>query len=186
MGIRKFMSLYEKFFNYLLSLGFISLLLIILSSLLLISSMVLSNDTSIGKHVIGTRTLLEDIHEVQEVSLGISNSSEGVSVDFESLVEAKKLGVGVDEVVNLNINENKSILTLVVPSEISNKDNIYYELLKNNSVLKKGDLIVYGDDKKLASFILMDEEKILVNDFDESEIFSVSLDEKIGKVFLVK
>ena len=50
--------------NYFLTLGFIVLIIIFLSSIIIISRFVLSEDNSIGKYVINTQNLLEDIEEV--------------------------------------------------------------------------------------------------------------------------
>lgn len=56
----------EKLVNYFLTVGFVIILLIILVSLLMISRFVLSEDSNLQRHVLSTKTLLEDIEEVEK------------------------------------------------------------------------------------------------------------------------
>lgn len=129
----------DKYLNYLFTLGFILLIVIFIVSIILISRVVLSEDTQLGEHVKSTKTLLEDIIQVDDIkNQTYLEKSDIFKLDFSEL--------NVTDIAFRNVNENKSILTVFLTSEIVKENEIYYIKIKDINSLQNNNLIAYKSD----------------------------------------
>ncbi len=145
-GFRK-----ENYLNYLLTLGFILTIILFLVSITTISRFVFSNSNSIGQHVIDTKNLLENIDEVQNSNLTNNkfiSSNPNYGIDNKIIIENKN----IIDYSYYNINENKSIISIRLNSNITKKGNIYYIKLNESSKIKNKENIVFLNPKILDEF----------------------------------
>jgi len=114
----------EQFVNYLLSIGFIFLVVLFLSSMIFISRFVLSTaEAPINQHIQITKNILDDIKEVKPSK----NESYGGHLSKESYLRVNYKNFNLEKPYFININKNKSIFTFRINGEIKNDNNIYYK-----------------------------------------------------------
>lgn len=137
----------DIYVNYLLTLGFILLIVTFLVTIISISRFVLSDSNSFTKHLKDTQNLLKDIDEVNKDK----NLSKNIN-QFDSNININnlyKLKVNNDRIIDYsdyNINQNKSIISFRINSDIKTYKNIYYIQIENKSKLKKRQIITYTID----------------------------------------
>lgn len=175
----------ESILNYFLILGFILVLVIFLSSIVLISRFVLSDVTPLGKHVQNTKDLLQDINEVEASTQQNENSSD-ITLNYDEIFIRKNHKIAeITNIARVNVNENKTIITMFIKAEVQNIDNIYFEIVKDPSSLTKGDMLIYGIDKKEGSFVSIEDDLLIIYDFKNKRIEKISRDDFIGKIILI-
>lgn len=171
----------EGYLNYLLTLGFILLIVIFIVSIVLISRIVFTDSTSIGEHVINTKDLLEDISDVKQPSNNTLN--------IEDLNIVKYNDLEISDISFHNINENKSVLTVFLNNEIETNEGYYYMKIKNIENLKKGANLVYyntnGDFIDCAFFVDFNKENLILTKDDE-KIIDIEKDKILGKFIYVE
>jgi len=137
----------DIYVNYLLTLGFILLIVTFLVTIISISRFVLSDSNSFTKHLKDTQNLLKNIDEVNKDK----NLSKNIN-QFDSNININnlyKLKVNNDRIIDYsdyNINQNKSIISFRINSDIKTYKNIYYIQIENKSKLKKRQIITYTID----------------------------------------
>ena len=179
----------DNYVNYLLTIGFVLLIISFIVGLTAISRVVLSDSTSIGEHVITTKNLLEDIDEVKMSAQDDSiNNSKIYTIDNNNYLEINNGGYNITDLSYLNINENKSIFTLMFDSEINNVGGVYYLDIKNITELKKGTVISYERENiiRLGNFVEFNDELIIVDFYDKQKIINIKYSEVLGRVILIK
>ena len=151
----------------------------------MISRFVLSDVTPLGKHVQNTKNLLQDINEVEASTLQNENSTED-SQNYDEIFrrENKKIA-DITDIAYVNVNENKSIVTMFIKGEVQNIGNIYFEIIRYPETLNKGDMLIYGIDKKEGRFIAIEKDLLIIYDFDNKKIEKISRDDFIGKIILI-
>lgn len=175
----------QKLFNYALSIGFIVLIVVFIFSLVVISRAVLSDTNPIRDYVENTRSLLDDVSDV-EVQI---DDVEGVQIDDRDLLRLKfnNYQENILEVADLNINENKSILTVVLNSKIGVRNNVYYLIVKNSSELNKGYEVVYediGGNLEFGKVFSVSGNDLKILNVDSKEILTINVNDILGKVLL--
>jgi hypothetical protein len=171
-------------FNYTLSIGFILLVMIFLISLVGISRSVLSDSETIRDHVQTTQDLLEDITEV-ELTVEENEKINGFNLGKNNIINYKQ---NILDISYININENKSIITLILDSELKEYNNVYYLKYKNLYEINKTDQIIYSLDNQIFfGKVLEIELNILkVLNFETKEIDKITFDKVLGKIIVKK
>jgi len=172
----------ENFLNYILSMGFIILIIIFLSSIVFISRYVLSNsDNVIENHVKITQIFLDDIKEVESItkSDNLSLNSNIENIDFFK-VNYNDFIVSKPHIINLK--DNTSIFTFYINGEIGNVDNTYYKKIKNLSVIDKKDIILY-EESRVGIVLEVKHEEVKVLNEKNNIVEVTSFDKILGKVF---
>ncbi len=138
----------ENIFNYTLSIGFVFLIVVFLISLIGITKYSLSNENPVKEHVTSTKSLIDDINEVEKSV---------VKKEDESKTEEVKTEPGDffitnfdDEIADLSylnmIKQQKGLVTFVFNSSIGVYENIYYVSLSDKYSIDKKDIIIYHVD----------------------------------------
>ncbi len=173
--------------RYLLTIGFTLFIFVILFLFLIVSRLVLSDVTPFGEHVKTTQNLLEDIDKVEKAVIQDPLIPENNTyTEKNSFVKFNYVNINITSIAYTNINENKSIITLVLDKEIEKTQNeLYYFKIKNLTTLEKGEIIVYDSlDPKLAEFIEFEEELAIVAEKDLKTIHKIEKTEILGRVLL--
>lgn len=171
----------DKLFNYTLSVAFILLIVIFLTSIISISRYVLSDGNAIQEHVVTTKNLLEDIERVEK-SVETQENTEIKTVT--SVSRNKKISNYDNNIIQtnyLNVNENKSILTFTLNKEIIELNGIYFTNYANKNEIEKSDIILYNV-KEQGSVLTKNDEKIKVFNFETSETEDIEFGNILGKI----
>ena len=177
----------DTFIRYLLTIGFTLLIFIILFLFLIVSRVVLSDVTPFGEHVKSTQNLLEDIDKVEKAVIFDSTKTiNNTYSEKNSFLKFNYVYVNIIDSSYTNINENKSIITLILDKEIyKTQNNIYYFKIDNLTTLRKGEILVYDKtEPKLAEFIEFESELVIIAEKDLKTIHKVNKDEIIGRILL--
>lgn len=171
----------EKIFNYMLTIGFVLLLVIFMVSLIGISRFVLADTSNFRQHVIDTSNLLQDIDEVERNTRLLENESQNL-ID-ENLISFKlsQKSYNIVDYSFAELNENKSVLVLHIDSEIFENNNhigIIPNSLENLSV---HDVIMYNGSK-VGSIVKINENTFEIFDFDGENIVSIFKEEVEGLI----
>ncbi|MCA9487094.1 hypothetical protein H6501_01620 [Candidatus Woesearchaeota archaeon] len=128
--------------NYLLTLGFISVIILFMLLLVQISRVVFENANVLGEHVIQTKGLLEDIEEVKEATNqeNYDETQHSAWKNKADLVQAACALPAQDSFV-LKVNSTKSVLGFTLPETVYTEDGLYYSELSERE--KEGDDKVY-------------------------------------------
>jgi len=178
----------QQFVNYLLTIGFIFLVVLFLTSIVFISRGVLSNPQFINSSVKDLKpNILENINEVETLTKITKNNTLNLplnKVDFD-FFKIQSNDFSLNDSFFLNINKNKSIISFRINGEIGSIGNrIFYKKIKNSSNILKKDIVVYSKSRigQVLSVNKDLEIKVLNLDTNKIEITNSSLIE--GRVFL--
>lgn len=175
-----FMKKNMKLINYFLSIGLTLLVVIFLISIITISRFVFSDVTPIGEHVINTKILLDDVNEVQK------SKEEGVNVSLtaDDFLRVSHLSLNITDFAYINVNEDKSIVTMFIDSEIGNIENTtYYVKIKDYGTLQRGEPVVYvGDWYRTAEFLSIRGTNAIVIDYEDDALVEIKVDDLVGRV----
>lgn len=146
-----------KLFNYILSIAFIVFIVLILGSLIFIGRYVLSEENVVGDYVTSTKSLLDDVNEVD---VPIDEVFSCTNVDQRN-IERFKFNSFEDSITGfsvLNVNKDKGIISFVFDSQIEQFGDLYYIVLKDETRLEEGFDVVYVTEE---------------NGFDYGRVFSI-------------
>ncbi len=169
----------EKLFNYMLSAAFILLIVIFLALMIQISRYVLRDDTILQEHVINTRDMLENIESIDK------NSEIKHTINQELSKKTLNIEKHIKEISYLNVNKDKSILTLILNSKINNIDCTYYLEINNFHELNTNNIVLYTNKENINKgviFVIENENTIKLYNLETSEIEVTSFENIIGKV----
>lgn len=169
-----------RIINYLLSIGLILLVMVFIISLMTISRFVLSDVTPVGIHVLNTKNLLQDINDVEKaasISSNLTSKLKGDSFNF--------IGFNVTDIAYVNVNKNKSIVTMFFDREIGNIGNVYYVKIKNPDIIQKGEILIYENEGiQIGEFVaITDGKELIVNNLEDDRVEQILGINLIGSVF---
>lgn len=170
----------DKLLNYTLSVGFILLIVIFLTSIISISRYVLSDGNAIQEHVVTTKNLLEDIERVEK-SVETQENTEIQTITTSKNKKIANYEKNIKQISYLNINENKSILTFTLNKEIKELNNINYIEYENQSFIEKNDVILYNVKEK-GVILTNNQEELKVFNFESSETEEIEFGNILGKI----
>lgn len=172
----------ERYLNYLFTLGFILLIVIFIVSIVLISRVVLSEKTTIGEHVKNTQLLLEDISQVEK------NYNNTFTQSPNRFLKLELSDLNVTDISYYTINENKSILTLILDSPIDKINNIYFIKIKDFNKVKNNEILVYNfnENIKFARFIGLENNLYIFSDLNNEKIEKVDKSQILGRLIYSK
>lgn len=134
----------KKVVNYILTLGFIFLLISFLSSLILISRIVLS-DADLQEHVVETKEILQEIEEIEKKTKAFENNTIRKTFNLNSTyVNSRLLEQLLLERYFTNTQKNTSILSFYLNSSIITKENNTYILTTS---VEEGEYIITNSSK---------------------------------------
>lgn len=175
--------------NYLMYIGLILLVIVFLILLVSISRFVLSDYNPIGAHVMNTKNLLEDINEVEKVAISTQNVTL-ISETGEDFFRLNYDGFNIRDVSYININENKSIVSMYFTSEIADiNDEIYYIKIKDIDNFEKGDIVLYNsiEEPRVGEFLSVDEQgKIIIVNQNTEKLEEASEEGILGRIFYIR
>lgn len=167
----------EQYFNYLGSLVFVSLILLFLFSLVFISRFALDDTGVLQDYVQSTKTLLDDIDEVQkEVESFNSNISR---VDLKN-IEIFDSSYGVIDSSYLNIKNTGAFFTLKFDHPIIEFNNYYLLDVDDNFTYFKGQRIIYGGNEGII--VEINDNTLEIYDLDTARINPVTKEGVLGVV----
>ncbi len=178
----------DFFVNYLGSLAFISIILLFLFSLLFISRFTLDEGGDLHNYVSSTKTLLDDIDEVEKNVNSINGS---VSNRF-SLYDVKLVGsdFGVLSESYINSNVGDSFFTLKFNYSILEFENYYIIDIDENFDFKNGQVVLFEEldnDLVYEAIVLSDETNYIeAYNVGESKIENVLKKTILGVVIYEK
>lgn len=160
---------YSQLVNYLFSLGFILLLIIIFLFMSYISKFVFSDNEAIKEHVISTREIFEEIGEVKrttEILQESNNVSKKNEYDTYEIPEISpnKLNYKIIDIAHVNINDSKSFMTIQLDRKIYTFENMYYIQIKNSTELSKADPIIYLSNSDIYEGTIITSTKDITNE----------------------
>lgn len=172
----------ERYLNYLFTLGFILLIVIFIVSIVLISRVVLSEETTIGEHVKSTQLLLEDINQVEK------SHNDTLAQSANNFLRLDLSDLNVTGISHYTINENKSILTLMLDSPIDKIDNTYFVKIKDFSKIKNNEVLVYNfnEEIKFGRFIGLEDNLYIFSDLNNEKIEKVDKPQILGRLIYSK
>ena len=182
----------SPFLNYVLSIGFVAFLIVLLVTIVVISRFVLSDVNPLGQHVQNTKDLLDDVSEVQKAAeLKIDNQTKSIRpiITHDSKVpEFNMIGAKILDLHHLNVNENKSILSLAFDREIFIEENIYYFKIKNLTELHNREILLYKQNSEIleGEFIALNENGEVIIENQEKDSVKVDPMDLLGRVFYIK
>ena len=146
----------------------------------------LSGVTPVKSHVEQTRTLLEDISQVEAATTNETSLQESREVR-SGFIEYNYRGVIPREVFMLNSTRG-GIITFAFNQTISKAGGYYYLDLDDSSQLLKGDFIVYRDSNlQAAEFSSFEnEESAIVFKYPEGDLVKVRVENIEGKLIYVQ
>lgn len=173
----------ERYLNYLFTLGFILLIVIFIVSIVLISRVVLSDQSSISEHVKSTQSLLDNINDVESLKNHTDESSSAVT-----FLRLNLAGLNVTDISYYNVNENKSILTMFLTSQIENVGDVYYMKIKNFSTIQKNEVLVYNfnDEIRYGKFLDIDENLYIFNEINNDKVEKTDKSQILGRLIYDK
>lgn len=170
--------------NYVLSIGLIILVVIFLVSLITISRFVLSDVTPLGAHVINTKSLLEGINEVERTAL-LTNSTDSSQHNY---LQLNDIGFQVTDISYLNVNKNKSIVTMFFDSPIGSiNDQVYYVEVKTVDSLIKNELLIFEDvNTRFGKFVSVnDDGDLVVVNVETQKVDEINPSKLVGRIFYI-
>ena len=177
----------EKIMNYFFSIGFILLIALILAVFVVMSRFVLSDVNPIGAHVKETKDLLSDVSQVEAAAVkNIGEANVSIIQGKEAqVIELNNLPAKISDISFINVNPQKTILTLFLDHNIGMEDGMYYLKIGNKSELKKNDVLVYPTFEGLENGVLVafDDDGILVLRVNDNKLERIPQSEVLGKVF---
>ena len=179
------MKVKERLLNYAFSLGFVVIILLFLISIVLISRFVLEDASPIGEHVNTTRTLLDDIEEVER---SVEISKELRSYDNFNIEQLKcnHYEQEVSDISYLNIHDNKSIISLVFDSPINVINNSYYIKVNDANRLDVGDNIIIQKNGNIyyGQIFNINDEGFKVINFENKGKMDIQFENILGKIIV--
>lgn len=170
----------EKFFNYLLTIGFILILVIFSVSLIGISRMVLSDESNFQQHVITTTTLLQDIEEVEKTTRNQENQTQ-VLIEEELIKEKlEQNSFNITDYSFTNL-EDKTVLVLYLDSKIFQIDKYIIVEITSVDNLSVNDKIIYFSDE-VGSVVDIEKDYIRIYSFERKIIEEVPKNEIRGLI----
>jgi hypothetical protein len=188
LGVKK-KSLNDILLNYTLTVGFIFIIVIFISLLILISRYVLI-DTSVQNHVELTKNILDNINEVEK-NLNQTNNTQTINLedfnpDYKVINLSQKF---IDGWSYFNSKENSSYFTFKFNKPIYNISDYFYILDFNFSSYKKGDpiLFMYSQRPTFGYFISFENNmKIYVYNPKIKSVIVINNRRFIGRVIFLK
>lgn len=177
----------RKIFNYILSIGFILLIVLFLISLIGISRSVLSGSLIVKEHVHNTQNLLQDISEVEK-SVEENTKTEDTAQITSENIKTSNFKNNILDASYTNINENKSVITFILNSEISQENNTYYLKYKNQTEIEKNDIILYydKDEFKTGKITTIAEQSLKVININTMHMEEITTTNILGKIITEK
>ena len=92
------------------------------------------------------------------------------------------------DISHYNVNENKSILTFILTSEIENVDNVYYIKIKDLNAINKNEVLVYNfnEEVKSGEFLEREDEMFVFTDLNEDKLERVHKTQILGRLIYNK
>ena len=182
----------DNLFSYVLTVGFVLLILVFLVFVVQISRFVLSDAIVIQEHVANTKGLLEDITEVEKFARVNNVDEKMVVLDNKDLnttfFSFTNFERDIDSAAFVNMNENKGVLSIIFNSSIGVDKGIYYLNVDNLNDISKDDMVLYrvdnGLDLRVARVFLVKDDVVSLFDVEESKSYKVGIDAIVGKIIL--
>ena len=170
----------DRYINYILTLAFIFLIVLFLVSIVLISRVVFSDDTSIGAHLQETQDLIKDANEVK-------NSNQTFENHIDSIIYSDYINNSlINETAIFDLNNNRSILTYVFDSKINKENGYIYLDIKNLSNINNKEIILFKYENKyeLGLILEYDPKTQIANmkDLKKHQILDISKENILGKL----
>ncbi len=174
----------DKLINYFLYIGYILILVIVISMFVLTSKIVFSNSTTLG-HVIETKNLLEDIEETQKVAEKNIEKNNNLTVDlYERKYNFNDFPSQIVDFSYLNINENKTFITLHITDNIKEREGVYY--FSNKSLIERRDKIAYLKEFQIYIGEFISQKDNTYNIKSKDAIEKVPQINVLGKILYIK
>ncbi len=175
----------NKFLNYTISVSLIIIFMSIFILFILLSRIVLNENSEILVHFENTKILLEDITEVKEINLELKNSSNNQHKEDIIKIDniPKIFNSDISDISYININANKSFLTFTINGNLEIFENYYY-IIENEKKYEKDQyyLADIENEKKIVQIISINEKKILAAIINDTKIIEIKNDEILGKI----
>lgn len=172
--------------NYMFTIGFILLLVILIVSMVTISRIVLSDVTPIGAHVKETKSLLDNISEVSKTAQ--NNVENKTIVDKIHMFEGFKYNNNITDISTLSSRNNVSFITIKLDRRVSRMENMYYVDIVSKDDLNKEDMVLYIDEEGIThvgQFVTFEDERVVLIDIDLEEIIKVDFDSIVGEIIYI-
>jgi len=179
----------DKLLNYTLSVGFILLIVIFITSIILISRYVLADENALQQHVVSTKNLLDDIEKVEKtfenaeiIEVSSTNFNQKNTINYQK---------NIIEHSYLNIKENTSIISFKLNKEIKEINNILYLEYENLNEINEDEMILYNMNQKGIILELENNENsinktnyIIVFNFEKQDTEKINFENILGKIIL--
>lgn len=178
------MSKQDKLITYILSLGFIILILFFLIIIIQISRFVLEDTNTIGEHVVSTKNLLENIEEVQKSVKKSEESKILNNINIEQ-IKCNNYNDKINDIYYVNMQNNRSIISLVLTKPINKLNNTYYIEVEKFNNLEIGDNLLIKDENEYYDaqiFNFKEDDIIEVINFEKSRKLEITFENIIGKI----
>jgi hypothetical protein len=121
----------DKILTYFISITLILLFISVFILFIIVGRVVLDENSGFESHLINTKTLLQDVSEVKERGENISsfNDLSNSLKDLNEVNLSKKFIIDTDlvfEFSNINVNKNKTFLTLNIKGEVHTFNGYVY------------------------------------------------------------
>lgn len=183
----------SPFLNYVLTIGFVAFLIVLLATIVVISRFVLSDVNPLGQHVQNTKDLLNDVNEVQKAAeQKIENQTKttpaAIVIQEVKTPEFNTIGAKVTGIHHMNVNENKSILTIFFDHDIYIQNGIYYFKIKDLSELHNRELVLYREntDLKTGQFMAVNQDGDIIIQDDKENSVKINEMDLLGKIFYIE
>ena len=167
----------EQVFNYIGSLVFISVILLFLFSLVFISRFALNDTGGLQEYVVSTKTLLEDIDEVQKE---VRNETSPTRIDLKNFHVFDE-SYGVEDISYLNNKDKESFFTLRFNSTIKETEKYYILEIDEDYEFIKGQRILFLENEGIV--LENEENTIEVYNIETTRITTIKKEE-IGGVII--
>ena len=164
-----------------LSMGFIFIIILFLTSIIIISRYVLSDENALQKHVVTTRNLLDDIEKVEKQVNIQEDINIQENIDYLNDYETINFKNKVSEYSYLNIGGNNSIISFKLNKKIYKIDNVLYIKYINPQEIEEGDIIAFNLEDK-GIIIDSSDDMISVFNIKTQDVQTVSYGNILGKI----
>jgi len=171
----------DKLLNYTLSVGFILIIVLFLTSIILISRYVLADENAFQQHVVTTKNLLDDIEKVEK---SVENAEE-VEFSQVSSIDKKKTHNYENNIVEhsyLNIKNDTSIISFKLNKNIKEVNNVLYLEYKNSSEIEANEIILYNLNQK--GIVLSKNESVTIFNIQKQDTEKIKFENILGKIVL--
>ncbi len=173
--------------NYMFSLGFIFLLVIMIFSFSAISKFVFQENTAIQEHVKNTQTLLDNIDEVKRsTSENKSIEETNNNIYSDTFIDLDLQGYQLNDISYLNIENNKAIMTFIINSKISDYNNTYYLEIKDSSKLKPGYYVLFTNEGNInkGKIITIIDNELTIFDEKNKQLSKAYYNDILGRIIM--